>query len=169
MPQKYTNREDIEILFDGSKNFWRQKINPSIIFALHLNSKCVELIISNNGLEAPRLYVDWTALKTKIDGTNFKEKLANKKEILIRQHKPIVENIVTKQLYNEMMNQYLISRLNVLGNWNEKEFLIELMVNIGDIINESTKKLDIQRSLPINLLQLEVFHEKTATLFLVFI
>jgi hypothetical protein len=55
--------------------------------ALHISQQCIEIVVSHNGIESKRLYVDMIMVKSKIVESNLKDRIDYKKEMLLRQRK----------------------------------------------------------------------------------
>jgi hypothetical protein len=62
-----------------------------------------------------------------------------------------------------MVNQFLLSRLDIAQGSTGNEMRLELIANSNDIVVGVLKKLDVECLPPSNLLPLEVIHLKPAT------
>jgi hypothetical protein len=117
--QSFVGAEGFDVLFDGSKSFWKTRSNLDILVASHKKQMCIELVAYNAeiGVEAPRLYMSTMLLSTKINpqGEEFMNKVAAKKEALARQKKTVVPAEITKEVYNEMILNYVLQRLAVVS------------------------------------------------------
>jgi hypothetical protein len=125
--------EDFEVLLDGSKTFgWNPRLSLDLLITTHPRQLCVELVAYNAefGVEAPRIYMSTMLLAAKINtdySVEFKEKLAAKKEVIMRQKKTANVPELRKQVYNELMVVYIMKRLIVVEGVDlTKELRVQL-------------------------------------------
>jgi hypothetical protein len=140
--QSFVGADGFEVLFDGSKSFWKTRSNLDILVASHKKQMCIELVAYNAeiGVEAPRMYMSTMLLSTKINpqSEEFLGKIGAKKEALTRQKKPVNGAEVTKEVYNEMMLNYIMQRLAVVSEGLDlaKELKVTLNPQSNDTVNE---------------------------------
>eukprot|EP01038_Epipyxis_sp_PR26KG_P014847 gene14847-19955_t len=151
------------VLYQGSRTFWKTRTNLDIIILEHPKHKCLELIPYNIDLakEAPRIYFYSELLKSKLNYNEVSDKVSEKKEKYIREKKSFVAENLTKEVINQMMAQYITSRITISNDSND--FEISLLKNIGDIVDENTNKLDVVCTRPNGMIHEEFHHQKPAT------
>jgi len=140
--QSFVGADGFDILFDGSKSFWKTRTNLDILVASHKKQLCIELVAYNAevGVEAPRIYMSSMMLATKINpqSEEFINKLSTKKESLTRQKKAFSAAELTKEVYNEMILNYILQRLNVVSEGVDltKELKMVITPQSSDTVNE---------------------------------
>jgi hypothetical protein len=116
--------EMVSLIFDGSKSLWQSKSNISVKIADHTTCNVLEIIIINSesGVEAPRLFANKNILNLKVNQNEFEEKLAHQKEALIRRRMPVDLTLLSLNIMNELVAQYIVSRLEVSKTTSNDEF-----------------------------------------------
>lgn len=138
----FIGSDGFDVLFDGSKSFWKTRSNLDILVASHKRQMCIELVAYNAeiGVEAPRLYMSTMLLSTKINpqSEDFLGMIAAKKEVLTRQKKTVNIGEITKEVYNEMILSYIMKRLGVVSEGLDltKELRMCLNAQASDTLNE---------------------------------
>lgn len=141
--QSFVGADGFEVLFDGSKSFWKTRTNLDILIASHKKQMCIEVVAYNAevGVEAPRLYLSTMLLSTKINpqSEEFQGKVSTKKEALTRQKKTINSAEITKEVYNEMMLNYILQRLGVVSDGVDLTKELKMTINplTGDTTNDN--------------------------------
>lgn len=112
-----------------SKTFWRLKMNVDIDIFYHKTKNCIEIVAfhPDTNSEAPRIYVDYDIVASKITEDQIEMKLSVVKEQRIRARSALTseEVLVERQkiLYG-LIYAYLLSRINVSvangGGWSLK-------------------------------------------------
>jgi len=143
--------EGFEVLHDSSKSFWKTRSNIEILICSHNKYLCIEIIAYNaeTGIEAPRLYVSSALLATKLNMDDLQNNLVKKKESLIRQKKSFTHPEISKLVYNEMMVNFILTRLNISPGVDLKTDLkMVLTPMVSDEVTDGTNELDIICSMP---------------------
>ena len=75
--QLLNEKEQIEIIYHGSKNFWRTGDYVDIIIVLHERYNCIEVISYNPELnvEANRIYLNYELLEKNISENHLSQKM----------------------------------------------------------------------------------------------
>lgn len=134
-PSHYTPVEGVEILYDASKSFWKTRVNLEIIIAHHIKLSIYEIIAFHPelGKESTRLYLNSVILSKKIDQKDVQQIISDKKEDLLRQKKNVNLPLLTKEVLNNCIVQYLLQRINYSYDNEEKDsFHIEINPLTGD-------------------------------------
>lgn len=132
----FTPIPGVELYFEGSKSYWKQRANVDILIVCHTSNHCVEVIVFDpeRNLEANRLYLNSVLLASKVDMKELHMKLAERKESLLRQKKKESEFnpiSLTKELLIQAMVNFILMRLQIV-TLNEKKFEIALSPMTGD-------------------------------------
>ena len=146
--------EGLEVLHDGLKSYWKTRSNLDILICSHNKFLCIEIIAYNaeTGIEAPRLYVSSALLATKLNMDDLQNNLVKKKESLIRQKKSFTHPEISKLVYNEMMVNFILTRLGISSGVDLKTDLkMVLTPMVSDETNEDTNDLDIICPMPFGL------------------
>jgi hypothetical protein len=166
--QSFVAVEGFEVLFDGSKSFWKTRSNLDILIASHKKQLCIEIVCYNAeiGVET-RIYLSSMLLSTKIDpnSEDFVSKLNSKKEVFNRQKKAYVAADVTKEVYNELMLNYIMQRLNVVSEGVDltKELKMTIQPQSNDTCSpEDSTKVDFVIQKPTALVPVQVTYQKKA-------
>ena len=166
--QSFVGSDGFDVLFDGSKSFWKTRSNLDMLIASHKKQLTIELVAYNSdiGVEAPRLYMSSMMLATKINpqSEEFTTKLASKKEILTRQKKTINVPEITKEVYNEMMVNYILQRIGVVAEGVDltKELKVTILPQSGDVVREEDGQVDFMIAAPPGLTPVTVTYTKKA-------
>ncbi|KAJ1419685.1 hypothetical protein B484DRAFT_134821 [Ochromonadaceae sp. CCMP2298] len=162
--QSFIANDGYEVLLDGSKSCWKTRTNLDILIASHPKSMCIEVVAYNSeiGVEAPRLYVNSIVLSSQFNTEtgDFQEKISARKEVLNRQKKTVNIAELTKQVYNELMVNYLMQRLNVVTE--DIDPTKQLRVMLTPIAGDDTE-LDIIVKMPVTVLPVTVTYTKKAS------
>ena len=146
--------EGLEVLHDGLKSYWKTRSNLDILICSHNKFLCIEIIAYNaeTGIEAPRLYVSSALLATKLNIDDLQNNVVKKKESLIRQKKSFTHPEINKLVYNEMMVNFILTRLGISSGVDLKTDLkMVLTPMVSDETNEDTNDLDIICPMPFGL------------------
>jgi len=146
--------EGLEVLHDGLKSYWKTRSNLDILICSHNKFLCIEIIAYNaeTGIEAPRLYVSSALLATKLNIDDLQNNVVKKKESLIRQKKSFTHPEISKLVYNEMMVNFILTRLGISSDVDLKTDLkMVLTPMVSDETNEDTNDLDIICPMPFGL------------------
>lgn len=165
--QSFISTQAVEIVFEGSKTFWKSRTNLEIVIVSHTKYLTIEVLVfhPNIGKESPRLYLHSLLLAGKIDQNDLQAKLAEKKEAIIRQRKPVNAQQLTKELLNNAIAQYVMSRLQFVTETEDEPFRAFLVPMTGDVIVDQEKQLlDIIVSKPPNLEPVQSNFQKKLTL-----
>lgn len=140
----------LDIIFEGSKTYWKSRVNLDLVFALHPKQQCIEVIAHHPELgKEARLYLISALLIAKMDQTDLQEKLTMKKEVFIKQKKPVNVAQLTKEVLYSSISSYIQSRLQFTVNEEEGSFTIHMQPMTGDIIiDEASNRMDVVREKP---------------------
>lgn len=154
-----------EAQYEGSKTFWKTRTNLEILILSHAKHNCLEVIAFDpeKGVEARPLYIDSILLLSKLDQNKIQLKVEEKKESLIRQKKAADVAQIRKEIVVNGMNQFIISRLQIVDSDDSSSFHIHLAPMGEDIINEVTKELDVIIPMPIGLEGVTTCFQKKVT------
>jgi len=168
--QSFVAGDGFDVLFDGSKAFWKTRSNLDILIASHKKQLCIEVVAYNAevGVEAPRIYLSSMLLSTKINpqSEEFVSKLGAKKEAFNRQKKSYSVPELTKEVYNELILNYIMQRLNVVSEGIDltKELKMTIAAMTGDTVKEDeTGEVDFIIKAPPNLTPVTVNYTKKAS------
>uniref|UniRef100_A0A7S3GZZ0 Uncharacterized protein n=1 Tax=Spumella elongata TaxID=89044 RepID=A0A7S3GZZ0_9STRA len=168
--QSFVAGDGFDVLFDGSKSFWKTRSNLDILIASHKKQLCIEVVSYNAeiGVEAPRIYLSSMLLSTKINpqSEEFVSKLGAKKEAFNRQKKSYSVPELTKEVYNELMLNYIMQRLNVVSEGVDltKELKMTIAHMNGDTVKDDDPTLvDFVINCPPSLTPVTVNYQKKAS------
>ena len=168
---KVVYQEGIKVLFDGTKTFWRARANIDVAIILHVPHNTVEIVAFNAvlGLKAPRLYLNFSAIKSHLDPYEFNDRLTHLKEDSLRRKKHVNLKDATIKISEDMSLDYIFQRLDVIDNCTTENFAMVLHAVDGDIkqqfdgeAGESHYMLDVVRRCPQLLIPVTVNHQKVA-------
>jgi hypothetical protein len=157
--------ELVSLIFDGSKSLWQSKMNITVKIAGHIALDVLEIIVHNSesGIEAPRIFASRKVLKSKINQIEFEEKFAHQKEALIRRRMDVDIALLSSNIINDIVVQYIVSRLDVLKTTLDNQFRIVLTPTSGDTVDDKSGNLDVICSKPEGLVSFHVSHTKHIT------
>jgi hypothetical protein len=118
-----------EDIYNGSKNFWRQKVNVDFRIVYHEPFDCLELISFNSDkcVESIRSYISKNGLEKKLPPEDIDSKVNTKREELLKNRKRETNEVIRKSIVKEMIINYIISRTNITG-----DFEVKLLACTGD-------------------------------------
>jgi hypothetical protein len=104
-------------LWDGPKNFWKQRQNVEMRIVEHTAQKVVEIICFNPDLcaESPRIFLDSKKLYARLDSAEIDEKVNNKREELARMRKRVPLEEMKEVIVKDMAVQYIQARLQIVA------------------------------------------------------
>lgn len=124
-----------EVIFQGSKCYWRTRNTVDIMLVLHNEFNVIEVITYEPTIdkEAPRIYLDNSILNTKIDQEEAQEKLRVAKELILRRREvPNAEKLL-KEIINNAKTDYILNRLFIAEFAPEKRTIkVEIQFNFRD-------------------------------------
>mmetsp|Transcript_46019 Transcript_46019/g.94142 ORF Transcript_46019/g.94142 Transcript_46019/m.94142 type:complete len:511 (-) Transcript_46019:315-1847(-) len=167
--QSYVPVGGLEVMFDGSKSFWKSRSNLEVLIVSHTRHLCIEVVAYSSELGAEfRLYCSRMALATKIDpeSSEFTKKLSDKKEQFIRKKKTFSPKELSNEVYNDLMQDYIMRRMIVVTENVDlsKELKVALAPQTGDQMNpEDPSVLDFICSAPPPLIPVQITFTKKAT------
>lgn len=159
--QSFVPTAGLEVIYEGSKTFWKTRTTVDILIVSHPKQNCFELIAYNaeKGNEAPRVYVNAILLSTKLDQNEIKLKVEEKKESSIRQKKATNVAQIQKEIATQAIIQFITSRFQISED-PAQGLRIFLSAMSGDIVNEQTKELDFVMSMPQSLTPIPTCFQK---------
>ena len=167
--KKAVKEEDhVEILFQGSKTFWRSRCNLDITIVSHFQMRYIELVFFDavNGVEYPRMFVDGSECKSKLDRVVFADRLQKHKEDLIRHKTHADTDTLIKKISRDMIVQFFLNRINMVADKNSSlDNKIELTVRNDDKVHpdQPTLLAMVFKSQPKGVVPLESHNHKIAS------
>ena len=124
----------VKVLFDGSRSFCSNRVNIDIVLVLHVEHSSIELVAFNPalGLKAPRLYLNYLALKAQLDPESIDCKIAELKALSINQKKHMGRKDAFTKATEEMCIDYIFNRLDVIKGCTTENFAMVLNIFPGD-------------------------------------
>jgi hypothetical protein len=152
--------DDIIVLLDGSKTFWKTRSFLKVVIVLHCERSIVEIIAYDpaDGIEFPRIYLDSKLINSKLDPTIIEAAYATKIEIFIRQKIKKERGELLKEIRLHMLMQYAYVRLNTTYDTSN---LLQLCLqpSFDDLLLDgvdNTMHIDVERLAPDDLIPYEV-------------
>lgn len=122
-----------DTIFEGTKTFWKTRVNLDLVIAYHAKSHCIEVIAHHPELGREcRLYLSSILLLSKMDQNDLTLRIGEKKEVFIKQKKPVNVQQLTKEVLYASVTNYVLSRLAYTVAEEEPLFQISLQVLMGD-------------------------------------
>lgn len=183
-------KEQIDILYEGTKNYWRTRTMIDIIIAHHIYHHSIEIIAYSPELdmEANRIYIDYENLIKNLNKSYVEDKLSEEIEILLRQKIKYCRKDVVTKVNNSIIANNIQCQLEIYNEKSDKDFYVSLKYDFGiDVVpllaanmisglNSDEEKSDRLRELvkleeilipkPILLDPLETVHFKQSRLFI---
>lgn len=133
---QFPNVQSPEVLFDGSKTFWKTRISLDLVLVLHPRQHCIEIIAHHTELgQVHRLYVSSILVFAKLDQNDLQLRVSEKKEVFIKQRKPVNIPQITKEVIFSCVSNFLQSRLQYSISEDET-FTIQIQPQLGDTVIE---------------------------------
>lgn len=144
-----------EVIFSGSKNFWRTKTNLEITIAFHRSLQTLEVVVSDpaNPADEKRLYADFDVLKTKFDRDLVERETMQ--EQAAGDHRRVDPEALERAMMN-LSKDYILPRLQISsspppspadrdgsGSWH-----VVMQPSFDDLVDEATGRLDVLCSKP---------------------
>lgn len=158
----YTSSEDVKVIYEGSKSLWRQRINFDVFIVNHKLFKVIEVICFNPtaDIEAPRIYLSPSKLKSKLDTSDIEDKVMSRKEFLIRQKKPIIYDDLMQEVVEDQIVLYITSKLNLKETEDKSGKFSVIVQQAGDVISSND---NIVCEKPTDLQPLMISYHKTSS------
>jgi hypothetical protein len=122
-----------DTIFEGTKTFWKTRVNLDLVIAYHAKSHCIEVIAHHPELGREcRLHLSSILMLSKMDQNDLALRIGEKKEVFIKQKKPVNVQQLTKEVLYTSMTNYIQSRLAYTVAEEEPLFQISLQVLMGD-------------------------------------
>ena len=136
---------NVKVIYEGVKTLWKTRACLDVLIADHLNDQCYELIVYDAamGIEAPRVYVNSELVASKIHPDELDAKVAEKKESLTRAKTSFDHEAVTKDVMQDMMVQYVVSRIGIPDYLPVGVLSVVLLPFCEDRLNYETNQLDV--------------------------
>ncbi len=154
--------EDVAVLLDGSKTFWKTRSYLKIIIVSHPKQNSIEVIAydPSDGIEFPRIYLNSSLVATKLDDAIVEKTYTTKKEALNRSKISKNRDDLLLEIRTQMMMQYAYARVN-LSALDEKLGAMQfcLQPSFDDLLvrdENDTMKIDVERVKPDDLSPYEV-------------
>lgn len=102
-------------MFEDDKELWEERCQLNINIALHTQINCLEVIFYEHcaGVEYPRVYLDYTGLKSKIDVQEFNKLLLDAKAENTRIQRRVALRTVEVEVLNQMLIDYIMKGLRI--------------------------------------------------------
>lgn len=157
------HQEGLKVLFDGSKHFWRTQINIDVVVALHTNHNCIEIVSFNPSLalKAPRIYLDFSSVKARLNPSAINDKLQQMKEDALRAKRHFVAKDAMSTVISALSLQYIFQRLDFAPDCSKDNFRMVLSALTGDhvIDHDGYKVADCVTKCPQLLIPVTVDHK----------
>ena len=139
-----------EVLFDGSKSFWRERTALDILIVQHSSNNCLEVIAYNpeNDLEAPRLYLNKSFVVTKFNTDDYEERLKLAKEPYLRRNVDFDVDKLKNCIDNEMATAWILERIIFHTNEQNETTMTFNEEGCGMVSSSATK--DFTRAYPMH-------------------
>ena len=127
--EQYEDYKAPENIYEGSKNFWRQKVNIDFKILYHEPFDCLELISFNSDkcVESVRTYISYSGLEKKFPTEDIDQKVNAKREELLKSRKRESNENIKKIILKDMITNYVTARANITG-----DFEVKLLPCTGD-------------------------------------
>eukprot|EP00981_Chlorochromonas_danica_P003177 scaffold633_cov288-Ochromonas_danica.AAC.12 len=104
-----------EIIFTGSKNFWKTKTNLEIVIVFHPSFHLFEIIASDpaSPSDEERLYVDYPRLRSKLDHELVEKATLAEQEAQLLESKVVDCGEVQEEVVLRLAKDYLLARLQM--------------------------------------------------------
>jgi hypothetical protein len=155
---------EVEIVFEGSLSLWRAATNLDIIIIRYDTHNCLEIIAYDPFMnqEAPRMYVNLSAVVAKIDTNEFDATVLTIKEPLLKKHEDFNVAEVERKTWNILVSKYITTRIAL--NMEQKANG-QLVIYLKSLIGDTTKTnplasncLDVIMTKPANLDPMQTVH-----------
>mmetsp|Transcript_4027 Transcript_4027/g.5636 ORF Transcript_4027/g.5636 Transcript_4027/m.5636 type:complete len:539 (+) Transcript_4027:439-2055(+) len=156
--------KDVKVIYDGSKNFWRQRTSIDIYIVSHTVFHIIEVICFDHAaaFAAPRIYISKETLKPKLDSKDIEEKIRLRKEFFLRQKKPIVLEEILEEVLEDEIVHYITSKINLKETVNQFEVVISHQTH--DALNPTVfAEVDLCCEKPVDLHPFDINYKKSTT------
>jgi hypothetical protein len=126
-------QEQIEIIYHGSKKFWRTGDYLDIIIVLHERYNCIEVISYNPELnvEANRIYLNYELLEKNISENHLNQKIYDTKEVLTRNKESYDNDKVARIVVNSIICNNISSQLLIANEKSADQFYTYFKEDFG--------------------------------------
>ena len=150
------NDSSMRCIFDGTKFFWRSRINLDVCIVEHGDVGVYEIIFYEPScdVEAPRVYLDQKLLCAKLDDEDIDSKLSFAK----RNNVPLTEKFVAS-VVDKSIADYLLNRIKI-NQHIPQEKVLDVVVKFSDLdsLTGCTKSLFLVK--PNDLIPYRTKHHK---------
>jgi hypothetical protein len=156
--------KEVKVIYDGSKNFWRQRMSIDIYIVSHKIFHMIEIICFDHAaaFAAPRIYISKETLKPKLDSKDVEEKLRLRKEFFLRQRKPYVLEEILEDVLEDEIVHFIISKINLKEAANQLEVVVTHQIH--DALNPTAfVEVDLRCEKPVDLHPFEIVYKKSTT------
>ena len=110
-----SNNENVLVIYEGSKNLWRQRLTIDIYIIQHSKFHTLEVVcfLPHSSIEVPRVYISFPALAPFLDKEEIEEKCNARKEFFLRQRKQIDNDSVLEKVTEDLAVAFIISKLDL--------------------------------------------------------
>lgn len=138
--------QDVEVIFQGAKCFWRTRNTVDIMLVLHKEFNVIEVITYEPSFnkEAPRIYLNNNIVDSKIDQSEVEEKMRLAKEPILRRREVPNNEVLLKNIINNTKADYVMNRLSIAEFSPEKQIIrVEIQFNFRDFDDAYANGTDI--------------------------
>lgn len=156
--------KDVKVIYDGSKNFWRQRMSIDIFIVSHKVFHIIEVICFDHtaAFAAPRIYISKEALKPKLDSKDVEEKIRLRKEFFLRQKKHIMLEEILEEVLEDEIVHYITSKISLKETADKFEVIITHQTH--DALNPTVfAEVDLYCEKPAELHPFEIIYKKSTT------
>lgn len=159
----YESNENVFVIYEGSKTFWRQRLTADIYVIKHSTLQTLEIVyfLPHTSIEVPRVYIALSALLANFDEKEIKEKFNLRKEVLIRQRKAIDNNSILEKVTEDLAIAFLISKIDLQSVSSSHGYQISIESN--DNNRDARMKDRFICARPQNLKPLVIYHSALAS------
>lgn len=141
------NRDRVKALFDGSKEFWREKKTINIIILDHIDISCIELIALCPDFlnECSKLYFNSEALSSILDQQEFTFQMKTVQEQLLIKNKSVSNKSLTRKVTSAMIVNFLLDHLHLKSQLNNSNIKLSFTQKNGEDFNKDFPALIISK------------------------
>lgn len=103
------------VIYEGSKNLWRQRLTIDIYIVKHCKLHILEVVcfLPHSSVEVPRVYISFQALVPILDEKEIEEKCNSRREFFLRQRKPVENDSILEKVTEDLAVAYIVSKIDL--------------------------------------------------------
>lgn len=153
-----------EVLFQGSKCFWKTRNTIEIVLVEHNNFDVIEIVTYEPAFakEAERIYLKNSLIASKLNPEDIREKIRKEKEMVLRRHEVPNSQALNEDTLKKCKSQFIVNRLFIADYFPISKLIrVEFRLNFHSSDASSQEGVVCER--PVQL-QPYVFKHKSAAL-----